>query len=96
MDLKVKYVSCGSDYTICLTEECELLVSGALPFDVGGKTCLNQFEQLAKFEKTVFVSQIESTLFTTILAKLPGEDRTELFMWGETPLGTFQEPTSLN
>jgi hypothetical protein len=27
---------------------------------------------------------------------LPGDDRTELFLWGDTPLGIFQEPTSLN
>ena len=27
---------------------------------------------------------------------MPNEDMTELFLWGETPLGVFQEPMSLN
>lgn len=40
--------------------------------------------------------QIESSKFTSILAQLPGDERTEFFLWGDTPLGVFQEPTSLN
>jgi len=40
--------------------------------------------------------QIESSKFSTILVKLHSEDRTELFLWGETPLGIFQDPVSLN
>lgn len=40
--------------------------------------------------------QIESSKFSTILVKLNSEDRTELFLWGETPLGIFQDPVSLN
>ena len=27
---------------------------------------------------------------------MPDEEMTELFLWGETPLGIFQEPMSLN
>ena len=76
-----------------LTFEGELMISGKLPFE---SSELYQFEQLAKFEAAVQVKQIESSQFTTILAKLPGEDRQELFLWGLTPLGVFQEPVSLN
>jgi len=72
------------------------MVTGQLPFEVNNKDCLQRFEQLAKFEKSVNVKQIESSKFTSILAQLPGDERTELFLWGETPLGTFEEPTSLN
>ena len=85
----VSRVSCGADYTICLTSECELLITGQLPFSVAGQDRLNSFEQLAKFERTVIVKQIESSQFTSILAQLPGDDRTELFLWGDTPLGVF-------
>lgn len=87
--LRSKVISCGSNYTILLTETGELMIAGQLPFKVDNKSYLRQFEQLAKFEKTVLVKQIESTKFTSILAQLPGEERTELFLWGETPLGVF-------
>jgi hypothetical protein len=41
--------------------------------------------------------QIEASKFAAILVR-PGEasEPKELFMWGQTPLGLFQEPTSLN
>ena len=87
--LKSVLVSCGVDYTICLTEECELLITGRLPFEVASQHRLAKFEQLAKFERSVQVKQIESSKFTSILAQLPGDDRTELFLWGDTPLGVF-------
>lgn len=92
LPFKSTLVSCGEDYTVLLTENSELLVSGRLP----NKECIRQFEQLAKFEPTVVVHQIESSLFTTIVAKLPGQERNELFLWGDSPLGNFQEPISLN
>jgi hypothetical protein len=41
---------------MCLTEECELMITGALPFEVSGQNCLFNFEQLAKFEKSVVIS----------------------------------------
>ena len=94
--MKSQGISCGTNYTILLTENGELMITGALPFKVNNRDYLKSFEQLAKFEKTVIVKQIESSKFTSILAQLPGEERTELFLWGETPLGIFQEPSSLN
>jgi hypothetical protein len=48
-------VSCGFEYTICLTEDFQLMVTGQLPFEVNNKDCLHRFEQLAKFEKSVNV-----------------------------------------
>lgn len=72
------------------------MITGKLPFQVGKKDFLKRFEQLAKFEKSVNVKQIESSKFTSILAQMPNEEMTELFLWGETPLGIFQEPMSLN
>lgn len=41
--------------------------------------------------------QIEASKFASILVK-PGDsaEPKELFLWGQTPLGLFQEPTSLN
>ena len=89
-------ISCGHEYTLILTKTFELMITGRLPFIVNKKDHLSHFEQLAKFERTVIVKQIESSKFTTILAQLPGEDRTELFIWGQTPLGIFQEPMALN
>jgi hypothetical protein len=73
-----------------------MLISGKLPFQVQGKDFLSSFEQLAKFDSQVQVHQIESSEFTTILAQPSGDSRSELFLWGETPLGVFSEPTSLN
>jgi len=80
--LKAQMISCGHEYTMVLTKSFELMITGRLPFIVNKKDYLSHFEQLAKFEKTVIVKQIESSKFTTILAQLPGEDRTELFIWG--------------
>lgn len=94
--LKATKVSCGDEYTVVLTTTCELLITGKLPFNVNKRDYLRSFEQLAKFEKSVVVKQIESSKFTTILAQLPGQDRTEMFLWGMTPLGIFKEPISLN
>jgi alpha-tubulin suppressor-like RCC1 family protein len=53
--LKATKVSCGFEYTICLTEDFKLMVTGQLPFEVNNKNCLERFEQLAKFEKSVNV-----------------------------------------
>jgi len=89
-------VSCGHEYTIVLTKDYELMIAGKLPFKVNNRESLHSFEQLAKFCRGINVKQIESSKFTTILAQLPGEDKTELFIWGETPLGIMQEPMSLN
>ena len=72
------------------------MITGQLPFEARGQKYLTKFEQLAKFEKSVVVKQIESSNFTSILAQLPGDDRTELFLWGNSPVGIFEEPTSLN
>ncbi len=72
------------------------MISGHLPFLVNNCDYLPKFEQLARFESTVQVKQIESSNFTSIVAQLPGEERNELFLWGQSPLGCFQEPTSLN
>ena len=94
--MKSQRISCGHDYTILLTQQGEMLISGKLPFKVQDRDYLTQFEQLAKFDSTVQVHQIESSDFTTILAQPQHEQRSELFLWGETPLGVFTEPTSLN
>jgi hypothetical protein len=85
LPFKSTLVSCGRDYTILLTVDGTLMVSGQLP----NQECLCQFEQLAKFEPSVVVHQMESTQFTSILAKLPGQERNELFLWGDSPLGCF-------
>jgi len=42
--MKVVQISCGCEYTVCLTEEFELMVTGALPFNVSGENCLFRFE----------------------------------------------------
>lgn len=44
LKLRVSRVSCGHDYTICLTENCELMLTGSLPFEVAGQDCLHKFE----------------------------------------------------
>lgn len=72
------------------------MVTGQLPFKVNNVDHVTSFEQLAKFEQSVTIRQIESSKFTTIVAQLPGDDRNELFLWGESPLGCFNEPISLN
>jgi hypothetical protein len=61
-------VSCGCDYTIILTQNGELMICGQLPFKVNDIDHLTKFEQLAKFEPTVKVLQIESSRFTSIVA----------------------------
>ena len=48
---KSTLVSCGEDYTVLLTVNGELLVSGRLP----NRESIWQFEQLAKFEPSVVV-----------------------------------------
>lgn len=55
MNLSASIVSCGSEYTIILTVDGELMISGKLPFQIGKKDHLKRFEQLAKFEKSVQV-----------------------------------------
>lgn len=82
-------MSCGQQYTVVLTAENELMISGKLPFNLYNMEYLTRFEQLAKFDQNVRVKQIESSQFTSIVAKLPAEERNELFLWGETPLGCF-------
>jgi hypothetical protein len=68
-------ISCGHDYTMVLTLSGELMIAGKMPFDIGDRETITQFEQLAKFETAVRVIQIESSQFTTILAQLPGEEK---------------------
>jgi len=51
-----------------LTLSGELMIAGKMPFDIGDRENITQFEQLAKFETAVRVIQIESSQFTTILA----------------------------
>lgn len=48
--LKSTEVSCGHNYTILMTENCELMITGQLP---GNNKILKTFEQLAKFDKNV-------------------------------------------
>ena len=89
-NLKSRLLSCGLDYTLILTQENQLVVSGHLPFKVNNTDHLSRFEQLAKFDPTVTVMQIESSVFSSIVVQLPGEQTNELFIWGQTPLGLFE------
>ena len=42
--LNATMVSCGFDYSVILTVEGELMISGKLPFQVGKKDHLKRFE----------------------------------------------------
>lgn len=68
VQLKSSMVSCGHEYTVVLTAENELMITGKLPFNLYNMEYLTRFEQLAKFDQSIKVQQIVSSQFTSIVA----------------------------
>ena len=106
--LGVNAISCGNGFTFIATGQNEIMVAGKLPFTIqdqsgnatmGGDQTdfITTFQSVAQFERRVQILQVDATRFASILVD-PQEKGSpkELFLWGETPLGLFQEPTPLN
>ena len=95
-------VSCGKAFTFLISELNEIMIAGSLPFMVQTEAGEEQdfiatFQSIAQFDARVQILQVEASRFASIVVDPVEEGQPkELFLWGQSPLGVFNELTPLN
>lgn len=78
------------------------MISGKLPFAVKNdqgedQNFISTFQSIAQFDQRVQIMQVEASRFASIVVDPVEDDQPrELFLWGQSPLGVFNELTPLN
>ena len=96
------HVGCGSAFTFLITEQNEIMIAGKLPFSVVNEQgeeqdFIEKFQTVAQFDSRVNITQVEVSRFASIVVDpvVDGSAK-ELFLWGQSPLGIFNELTPVS